>query len=60
MDDKRLAKIAKNDKSDHLDSLQNVGTKVEHEHNRRTGILDKIQNMVLEEKGKEEENPSKD
>jgi len=43
----RLVKIAKDEKSGHLDSLQNVGAKVGHQHHRKTSTLDKIQNIVL-------------
>jgi len=49
MDDERLAKIARNGNQTSLgdlDGLQNVGAKVGHRHHRRTGTLDKIQNMV--------------
>jgi len=28
--------------SSHLDSLQNVGARIEHQHHRRTGTVDKI------------------
>jgi len=40
----------------HLDGLQNVGAKVGHQYDKRTGTLDKIRNMILkedEEKGKD-------
>jgi hypothetical protein len=50
IDDNRLAKIAKNGNRTspgHLDGLQNVAAKVGHECHRRTGTLDKIQNIVL-------------
>jgi len=33
----------------HLDGLQNVGAKVEHQRHKRTDTLDKIQDMILEE-----------
>jgi len=29
--------------------LQNVAVKVEHQHRRRTGALDKIRDMILQE-----------
>jgi hypothetical protein len=47
MRDNWLAKIAKNEEEHHLDSPQNIAAKVRHEHRRRTGTLDKIQDMVL-------------
>jgi len=31
----------------HLDHLQNVDTKVEHQHYRRIGIMEEIQDMIL-------------
>jgi hypothetical protein len=45
MEDNRLAKIAKNGKPEiprSLGGLQNVRTRVEHQHHRRTGIPDEI------------------
>jgi hypothetical protein len=43
LDDNRLVKIPKDEKPGHL---QNVAAKVEHQHHRRTGTLDKIQNLI--------------
>jgi len=64
MDNNRLAKITKNRKPDisrPLGRSPKVGAKIGHQHHRRIGILDKIQDMVLEEeKDEQEELSSKD
>jgi len=60
-DDNRLAKIAKEPNASRPPErlvLQNVGAKAGHRHRRRTGALDKIQRMVLEEEEEEEEEES--
>jgi len=44
MDDNQLAKIARN--ANQID-LQNVGTKIGHQHDGRTDTLDKIQDVIL-------------
>jgi len=38
LNDNWLAKMAKNGKSGHLDSLQNVGVQVGYRHHRKIGI----------------------
>jgi len=43
MGDDWLAEIAKSGKPDNLDGLRDVGAKVGHQHDRRTGTVDKIQ-----------------
>jgi len=40
---------------DHLDHLQNIDTKVEHQHYRRIGIMEEIQDMILYENEEDEE-----
>jgi len=58
MDDNRLAKIAKNGEPNtagHLDGVQNIAAKVGCQHHRRTGALDKIQDMVSEKEKEGEE-----
>jgi len=59
MDDNRLAKIVNHAKMEdqttpgQLDGLQNVDAKVKHQHYRRTGALDKIQEVSYKKKRKE-------
>jgi len=52
MEDNWLAKIAK---TKHLRASKNVGARVGHRHHGRTGTLDEIRDMVLQEGEEEEE-----
>jgi len=58
-DENRLGKIAKNGKADTSRPLgrpPTVGTRVGHQHHRRTSTLDEIQDTVLSEDEEEETN----